>query len=530
MNGTGKSINFARMVKWLSFRLLLLGILGWQSLAAQVPPKREFRAVWVCTLANLDWPSRATSSPATQQREMIRMLDRFEEMGMNAIIFQVRPAGDAFYHSDLAPWSHYLTGQQGKAPSPYYDPLAFIIEACHERNIELHAWFNPFRAVSHTRHVKVSARHPSKLHPDWCFDYGDSRYYNPGVPAARDHIQQVILEVLRKYDVDGIHLDDYFYPYPIGTRPVPDDAAYARYGGPNYPSRAHWRRHNIDEFVRTLNDSIQEIKPWVKFGISPFGVWRNQTEDSRGSTTDGAFSAYEGLYSDTRKWIKEGWVDYMAPQIYWSVNHPRASYRIVLDWWNALEADRHIFVGHAPYLMSESSAPAWAKSSEFLLQTRLQREKAHVSGDIWFRAKPLMKNPQGFCDALRQQCYQYPALPPAIPWKDSIPPERPGNFRTIVLPEGVQLSWDPPRIAEDGQTAAYYVIYRFEGGERYDLSDPRNIVSVQRTTTFFDENTSPGNDYGYVVTAVDRSHNESKRFVYYQVHLIESPPVGNGAP
>ncbi len=498
---------------------LLANVLLWstQSLFGQlVPPKREFRAAWVATLANLDWPSSQRMSSGAQQKEFIRMLDRMQSIGMNAIVVQIRPSGDAFYPSKKTPWSMYLTGTQGKAPSPYYDPLEFMVRECHLRNMEFHAWFNPFRAVSHVQYCSVASTHLSKKHPEWCFKHGLSKYYDPGVPHVRQHIIDVIMEVVHYYDIDGIHLDDYFYPYPRSGETIADNASFAKYGK-SFNRKADWRRANIDDFVHTLSDSIRAAKPYVKFGISPFGVWRNQTEDWRGSRTVRALAAYDGLYADTRKWIKNGWVDYLAPQLYWSIDHPRASYRILLDWWDDLDVTRHIYIGHAPYLMQKSKVPDWAKTSEFVQQCNMSREKAHVTGNIWFRAATLQANPQGFSDALADKLYLYPALPPTMPWLDSIPPNSPVHLTSKIMEDGVYLHWDKPDPAPDGQMPSYYMVYRFEGKEIRNLDDPRKIRTITRNQHFYDVTVKGGKDYTYVVTSVDRTHNECDRFTTINV-------------
>lgn len=505
------------MSRW-RFGILALMILASSqlSLGQMVPPKREFRAAWVATLANLDWPSSQRLSAGAQQKEFIRMLDRMQSIGMNAIVVQIRPAGDAFYPSKLVPWSMYLSGKQGVAPKPYYDPLAFMVRECHLRNMEFHAWFNPFRAVSHVQYCSVTNDHLSKRHPEWTFKHGLSKFFDPGVPHVRQYIIDVIMEVVHNYDIDGIHLDDYFYPYPRAGETIADNASFAKYGK-DFNAKADWRRNNIDKFVHTLSDSIRAVKSHVKFGISPFGVWRNQSEDWRGSRTVRALAAYDGLYADTRKWIKNGWVDYLAPQLYWGLDHPRASFRNLLDWWDELDVTRHIYIGHAPYLMQKDKVPAWAKTSEFVTQCNMSREKSHVTGNIWFRAATLQANPQGFSDALADKLYLYPALPPTMPWLDSIPPLSPENLTSKYMDDGLYLHWDKPVAAEDGQDPSYYIVYRFRSSEMRNLDDPRKIRTITRNLHFFDVTADPLLDYVYVVTSVDRSHNECDRFTTLKV-------------
>lgn len=493
-------------------------LLGWNfSLQAQgIPPKREFRAAWLCTLANLDWPSRSGLSSSSQQREFRELMDMMHGMGLNAVIVQVRPAGDAIYPSELVPWSQYLSGTQGQPPSPYYDPLAFMVEEAHSRLVEFHAWFNPFRAVSSNKFSSVAADNPINHHPEWSFAYGESRYFDPGIPEVRNYLVRVIMEVVRKYDIDGIHLDDYFYPYPLEGQPIPDNRSFALYGN-GFTSKEAWRRANIDDFISQLADSIFLSKPSVKFGVSPFGVWRGSEQDDRGSATNRTFTAYDGLYADTRKWIEYGWVDYMAPQLYWNITHSRASFKVLLDWWSGLGQDRHIYVGHGVYMMQDENAPLWANTSEYVQQVRLCRSDDQVCGNIWFRASTLNDNPAGIREALGKQVYNYPSLVPVMPWIDSMPPLRPRMLVVAQDAEGISLDWDAPTPAADGDLADYYVVYRFMDDAPLNMDDPRQIVALRRNSFYRDEKLEKGHSYTYVVTSVDRLHNESTRFVHQTI-------------
>jgi uncharacterized lipoprotein YddW (UPF0748 family) len=489
------------------------------AMAQDLPPKREFRAMWVCTLANLDWPSRSGLSSKTQQDEYREMLEMSRNMGLNALIVQIRPSGDALYPSELVPWTQYLSGKQGQPPSPYYDPLAFMVEESRRRNIEFHAWFNPFRALSSVKFSSISPDNPLMHHPNWFFTYGDSKYFDPGIPDVRDYLVKVVMEVVHNYDIDGIHLDDYFYPYPLEGQPIPDNASFQRYGQ-GFKSREAWRRANIDAFISQLADSIFITKPWVKFGISPFGVWRGQAEDDRGSATTRTFTAYDGLYADTRKWIEYGWVDYMAPQLYWNISHSRASFKVLLDWWDQLATDRHVYAGHGVYMMQQDDAPNWANSSEYMQQVRLCRTSGNVCGNVWFRANTLKDNPGGIRDVLDKQAYAYPALVPTMPWIDSVAPLRPRMLLCTPDRGGISVDWDAPGPASDGDTPAYYLIYRFRDDTPQNLDDPRFILAIRREGTYYrDEAVEPGHRYTYVITSVDRLHNESTRFVHQTVTM-----------
>ena len=491
----------------------LLLLQTWCLAQEAMPPKREFRGVWVCTLANLDWPSRANMHSDLQKNEFSKLMNEMQRAGMNAVFVQVRPAGDALYPSKLVPWSQYLSGKQGVPPSPYYDPLAYMVEQSHARNIEFHAWFNPFRALSHIQYSSVAADNMINRHPDWFFTYGISKYFDPGVPAARHYLVRVIMEVVRNYDIDGIHLDDYFYPYPLPGVPLPDARSY-RLHGSGFSDLATWRRHNVDAFVEELADSIFLNKPSVKFGISPFGVWRNDDQDSRGSGTVRALSAYDALYADTRKWLKYGWVDYMVPQLYWNIGNSRAAFDVLVSWWDAQSSDRHVYIGHAIYLLSKDPKPAWAMASEFVDQVEMCRSQDQVCGNAWFRSSCISGNDGGITNALRYELYKYPALVPDMPWIDSLPPNRPLDLKIYAQTDGLYLTWELPEAAQDGDLPTYYVVYRFLDGEANDLDDPRNIVATTRDMHYFDRSAKPGMVYTYAVTSVDRLHNESERFVY----------------
>jgi uncharacterized lipoprotein YddW (UPF0748 family) len=459
----------------------------------------------------LDWPSKANQHSDLQKTELIKILDFLENAGLNAVFVQVRPAGDAFYPSQLAPWSEYLSGRQGVAPSPFYDPVKLMVDECHKRNMEFHAWFNPFRALSHIQHSSIATNNMIHYRPDWFFNYGTSKYFDPGVPEARNYLVKVIMEVVRNYDIDGIHLDDYFYPYPIPGTPIPDSRSF-RLHGEGYTDVKSWRRHNVNAFVEELADSIFLNKPSVKFGISPFGVWRNDDKDLLGSGTERALSAYDELYADTRKWLKYGWVDYMVPQLYWKIGSDRAAFDVLVRWWNQQSSGRHVYIGHAIYTLQSEPKPSWAKVSEFVDQVGLCRAQDQVCGSAWFRCKTIMENACGIANSMRYELYNYPAMIPSMPWIDSIPPVRPPDLKVNPQSKGLELSWVVPEPAEDMDLPTYYVVYRFKGGQTIHLDDPRNIVAFCRDTTYLDKSAHHGQTYTYAVTSVDRLHNESVHF------------------
>ncbi|RYF46280.1 MAG: glycoside hydrolase, partial [Cytophagaceae bacterium] len=306
-------------------------------------PKREFRGVWIATVVNIDWPTSTRSVPEAQKRELVEMLDTHQQTGINAVMLQVRPAADALYAKSFEPWSKYLTGQQGRAPSPHYDPLEFALTEAHKRGMELHAWFNPYRATFDRNFASLSSDHITRLKPEWFFTYGGIKLFNPGIPEVREYIVKVILNVVDNYDIDGVHLDDYFYPYPIAGQRINDTDAYQKYGQ-DFDDVRDWRRDNVDQLIKMLGDSIHKHKPNMKFGISPFGIWANKYQNPEGSETSGGSSYYEN-FADSRRWVKEGWIDYINPQIYWPIKSRAASFSKLLSWWSDNAYNRHLYIG-----------------------------------------------------------------------------------------------------------------------------------------------------------------------------------------
>ena len=290
------------------------------------------RAVWIATIANIDWPSSATLSSGQQQKEFIELLDLCKIYNMNTVVFQIRPASDAFYASAFEPWSQWLTGKQGNRPDPYYDPLRFATTECHKRGIDLHVWINPYRAVSDVNVNRTSPQHISNIHPEWFITYGKTKLFDPGLPQTREYVTKVVCDIVRRYDIDAIHMDDYFYPYRISGVEFPDDQSFIDYPrGFKASEREEWRRHNVDLIIQQLHDSIKAIKPWVEFGISPFGIWRNASKDPAGSNTKAGQTNYDDLYADILKWEKNQWIDYVTPQVYWEIGKETADYKIIAD-------------------------------------------------------------------------------------------------------------------------------------------------------------------------------------------------------
>ncbi|MBY5956744.1 family 10 glycosylhydrolase [Membranicola marinus] len=491
--------------------IFLFWITAFSTLSSQEhspAPLHEFRGVWIASVANIDWPSRPGLSTEDQKRELLWLLDQHQRMGLNAVVFQIRPTADAFFSDGKEPWSYYLTGKQGQAPEPFYDPLEFAIEAAHDRNMELHAWFNPYRASQDSDAGKRSRDHISHTRPEWFYTYNNKTYFNPGIPEVREYIVEVILDVVMRYDVDGIHFDDYFYPYP-GKDPLPDSMTYEKYGTADFNTIEDWRRNNVDLLVKELNESIHQAKPWVKFGISPFAIWRNKKEDPRGSETNG-FTNYDGLFADVYKWLEEGWMDYVNPQIYFPFHYPPAAFEKLLDWWSKNSFGKQVYVGQAPYRSLEGKN-GWEDWSQLPRQVRALRQKDNIHGSVYFSSRSLMNNMAGFADSLRLDLYQHPALIPPMKWLDSIPPAPPANVRATVIDRFVRLRWDSPAVAHDAQKPYGYVVYRFEENGPIDLESGAHIVGIsfKPQPFFFDAKSEPGKKYRYVIRAMDRIKNLS---------------------
>ena len=488
------------------------------STEALPPPKRELRAMWIATVENIDWPNQRGEAPEQYRREYRRLLDAGQRAGLNAVFVQIRPASDALYKSDLEPWSKWLTGVQGKAPAGGDDPLPFLITEAHRRGMEFHAWFNPYRATMDSVTRRLAPTHSYRQHPEWFLRYSGQLLYNPGLPAVRAHITRVILDVVRRYDIDAVHFDDYFYPYPEPNQVFHDEAAFRDNNPEGIAKLADWRRNNVNVLIHDLHDSIQSVKRWVKFGISPFGVWMNKSADPLGSDTRAGQPSYSNLYADSRLWLEKGWIDYIVPQLYWSTTFRFVPYPVLLEWWTRNHFDRHLYIGHGTYRMLEStrSDTTWRNPRELPRQIRLNRSyDGEVSGSVFFSAKSLLANPLHTTDTLRQTLFRYPALVPTMPWLDAVPPLPVTNLTLRRLGHFVTLNWQSGPAAADGDAATYYVLYRFAANEPSSPNDPRRILALPRPppgfpATFVDTTAVPGQAYAYYVTAVDRLHNESR--------------------
>lgn len=391
---------------------------------SDVPPRimREFRGVWVASVGNIDWPSKPGLDTAEQQRELVAILDRAAQMKLNAVILQVRPSCDALYESKYEPWSPYLTGTMGKPPTPYYDPLAFAVAQAHQRGLELHAWFNPYRAGLQNAKPAFSANHVSHVRPRVVRSYGQYLWLDPGDRSVVAYVADIVMDVVRRYDVDGVHFDDYFYPYKEKDRagkPVdfPDEGTYWLYRkGGGTLAKSDWRRDNVNQLVRTVYSSIKREKPWVKFGISPFGIWRPGNPRQIVG-----LDAYEHLYADSRLWLRNRWVDYLAPQLYWPVDPAAQSYPVLLKWWlGEAENQRPVWPGCA----CEKVGKSWG-AGEVLRQIDFSRKLSDTPGHVHWNMTALMRNPAGLTSALAERAYGEPALVPAFPWLERTAPGKP---------------------------------------------------------------------------------------------------------
>lgn len=378
--------------------------------AAPAQNKPELRAVWVATVSNIDWPTAGNNNPDSQRAEFIKLLDLHKANGMNAIVAQVRPATDAFYPSQYEPWSQWLTGKQGQPPSPYYDPLKFMIDETHKRGMEFHAWMNPYRATFNINTSSVAPTHITRIHPEWFLTYGDTRYFDPGNKEVLEYVANVVKDVVSRYNVDAVHFDDYFYPYRIAGKEFPDDAGYQLYGrGLN---KDDWRRSNVDSIILKLYSTIKKASSKCQFGVSPFGVWRNADKDPDGSNTHAGQTNYDDLYADILLWLKKGWVDYVAPQLYWEFGHKAAPFEVLVDWWSKHTYGKNCYIGLGIY--RAGSNDAWKDKTQLPRQIELIRNTPNINGMIFFSSKSFNNNPNGWNDSLRTNYFATPVPTPAV--------------------------------------------------------------------------------------------------------------------
>lgn len=489
------------MIKFLVLLITLIQIIYGQNIS----PKREFRAAWIATVSNIDWPSSKYLTTTQQRNEIVSMLEYLKNAGFNAVIVQIRPSCDAFYANAKEPWSEWLMGTQGQAPIPFYDPLEFIINESHKRGLEIHAWFNPYRSQVNAN-SSIHPTHISQTKPEWNLRFNSPyKMLDPGLPQVRDYVVSVIMDVVRRYDIDGVHFDDYFYPYEGITNQ--DSVSWTLYGT-GFTDKGDWRRNNVNVFISMVYDSIKSVKPYVKFGVSPFGIWKNSAAGTSG------FEAYYGIYCDAVAWLQAQKVDYIMPQIYWAFARTAAPYGVLVPWWQTVLNGRHLYIGQAAYNMSSSNpfpVGSWP-ASELCDQIRFNRTFINVHGSCFFSAKHIKNNVKGFTDSLRNDLYKFPAIPPTMPWIDSIPPLPPKNLAANGNAVSVVLTWEKPDTASVGDLPKYYIVYRSEDEDTIDINNPKYIRKIipTDTTSFIDVFSVQFNKkYTYIVTSLDRLHNES---------------------
>ena len=507
--------------------LLLSSLLLSIPLFAQIQPlKREFRGVWVATVVNIDYPPKTALNTGVQKYEYINMLEDFKNMGINAVIFQVRPAADAFYESSYEPWSAYLTGTQGLAPEPKgHDPLEYMIEEAHKRGMEFHAWLNPYRATFNLDTTNLAYKHVFNKHRDWVVQYGKRFYFKPHRSEVRDHITNIIEEIVQKYDVDGIHFDDYFYPYKIQGLPFPDELDFEATKG-SLNNIDDWRRQNVDLLIQQVSKKIKEVKPYVQFGISPFGVWRNRSQDPmKGSNTRAGQTCYDDLYADVLKWMRNEWIDYVVPQLYWHIGFSIADHKTLVDWWSENTFGRNLYVGHAAYKVGDPKNMDWLNPSEIPQQIQLNRTNFQTQGSVYFSAKSIRANTLNLSDSL-SALYAKRVLHPEMKFLN-LPLHKAPNLKKVKMTDyGLKISWHGKKKKgglfkflrktkeySERNKPYYYVVYKFEGNKLGDFNDPKNIFSItefdtKQNHTIYDSEYEEGQIFSYFVTGINRQHSE----------------------
>lgn len=475
-------------------------------------PKHEFRAAWIAAVTNLDWPLAGVTDPAVQQEHLIEILDELSELGINAVIFHVRPEADALYDSELEPWSYWLTGEQGKAPEPYYDPLAMAIEESHKRGMELHAWFNPYRVEQVIGRYERDESHVSVENPDWTFSFEGTRVLDPGLPQVREYVTEVIMDVVRRYDVDGIHFDDYFYPYPVDGRVITneDDETFAEHNR-GITNRGAWRRDNVNLLMEMVNDSINAVKPHIKFGVSPFGIWKNGVP----SGIIG-LDAYNTIYADAVAWLDAESVDYIAPQLYWPFGGAQ-DYARLADWWGSVRNGRHLYPGLAAYKSDAGSFwnPGPFPADAVPRQVRFNRDSEEIQGGIIFRSSNLTRYPsKGLADSLRQNVFTTPALTPPMEWKNMMEPSAPMEPAYQWMTDDttiVEISWQEGEVSDGAAETRRYAVYRVYADEAPNLSEVmangENLIAVTGETSIVDRPSSTMTHY--YITSVSANSIES---------------------
>ena len=493
----------ARVVVICAFLWMLSGLWKMPVFAQDSSPKYEFRGAWMASVLNLDWPAQGASASALTA-SLNEMLDKLQDAGINAVIFQVRAESDALYQPGLEPWSFWLTGEQGAAPDPFIDPLALVIEETHRRGMELHAWFNPYRAIRGSGYAN-SPDHITQTQPDWILTFGNLVLLDPGLQEVRDHVTNVIMDVVRRYNIDGIHFDDFFYPYPPNEITFEDINTFNTYNR-GISNIEDWRRDNVNLFIEQVSDSLNAVKPYLKFGISPFGIWRNNVP--RGIV---GLDAVNVIYGDALAWLDAQTIDYIAPQLYWAFGGGQ-DYATLAPWWASQTNGRHIYTGHGLYRSDPNTFSGTLYSeSEMPNQVRFNRSQENIQGSIFFRSKNITDFlSKGFADSLETDLFRHPALPPPMSWKDMQALPAPSNLEWVWNSSDVlTLTWD----GEAGEERSKYAVYRVLAEQLVDpafyIDDSRNLLAVTGDTFLVDTPGIAQAPYHYFVTSVSRNSVES---------------------
>ena len=485
------------------FSLLGLATLLFLSTNVLAAPKREFRGAWI-QCVNGQFVGLGTEK---MQQTLTYQLDELQKDGVNAIIFQVRPECDALYESSIEPWSRFLTGQQGVAPVPYWDPLQWMITECHKRGMELHAWINPFRAKTKVTN-QLASNNIVLRRPDLVFPYDGLYLLNPAKQENRDYICRVVADIVRRYDVDGLHIDDYFYPYPVAGCQIPDQQDFMN-NPQGFNNIGDWRRNNVNLFIEQLNDTIHAIKPWVKFGVSPFGIYRNKKNAHNGSNTNG-LQNYDDLYADVLLWCDNGWLDYCVPQLYWEIGNKAADYKTLIHWWNENANSRPLYIGEDIERTAKFTDPKNPRQNQMQAKYKLHDEMENVNGTVLWYAKAAVDNVGNYGTMLRNHYWKYPALQPLMPFIDETKPGKPVKVKPIWTSDGYVLFWQAPKSKSWKDEAVKYVVYRFGNKEKVNIDDPAHIVAITTNPWFQLPYVDGKEKYVYVVTALNRLSNESK--------------------
>lgn len=481
--------------------LALLALLLSPCLSAQSLPEgqmsREMRGLWVASVANIDWPSAPGLTDAQLKAEADAILDRARRMGLNVVFLQVRPSSDALYRSKMEPWSFYLVGDnQGAAPS--FDPLTYWVDGAHARGMELHAWINPFR-VTPKADFHVGWGHVSTMHPEWTIRYAGKLYLDPGIPEARDYVREVVMDIVSRYDIDGMHFDDYFYPYPVNGEAFADGGSFAR-NNEGGLTLNDWRRSNVTAVISAVADAIRRSKPWVQFGISPFGVWRNKRDDARGSDTRAGVTDYDVLYADILNWIDEGIIDYVVPQVYWEHGNKFCDFDVLQRWWGERSTDStQVYIGHAVFKINDGKVPGvgWNSGGEMPSQLQKVRGNKRLGGSVFFSYRQFNRDILGFEDYLVNDFYRHPALVRQV---------GPGSGVDLEIShlerDGRRISWE---LEGDTALARFFVVYRALRAEADKLGSGESVHCIV-DRPYVDLAVTPGKRQRYVyrVAAVDK--------------------------